>query len=884
VTGKGRTFKLPSDSSTIPSDVAEEVAFHIEEKARQLIARGMGEEEAWREARRRFGDVEKVTAAMRKERRMVSRATRLHAAWQDLGQALRALKRSPGFTAITILALALGIGANAALFGVVDHLLLRGPAHMQDPDRVARVYLTSRSELLGDRTSAFVGYVLYTAMRDGVRAFDRVATYRPPSNQVLYAGEDAVEIRVASASWDLFPLVGVQPLLGRFFLEEEDRPPEGEPLAILGHGFWETRFGADPAAIGQTIELGPRAYTVVGVAPPGFTGPQFEGVDVWIPISTGPQPTRDWPTTLNASWVHVVVRLAQGVTTERAVTEANAVLRQVYSGDSQVVSDGTLSLAPLHYDSTGHQPLEASVSQWVFVVALILLVIACANVASLQLARWAGREQELAVRLALGIGRGRLLGLVMTQSVLLALAGGAVACLLALWVSPALRQILAPSLAWARSPLDARRFAFTVAITLASGVLTGLLPGVYALRRDLTSAMRRGVRQRGVRRTYFLSALSITQAAAATVLLVGAGLLVKSLSNIRSLPLGIEPDRVLVVGGARLPSDESFYRQAMEQLQSLAEIEAAALAIGVPFQSSLSVSLRVAGRDSIPRMPAGGPYLSAVTSGYFMTVGTRLLRGRGFTPADRADSEPVAIVNETMAGALWPGEDPLNKCLHIGSDDPPCSRVVGVVEDAKRRGLHDEPAMQYFVPLGQERNIGGIVLLVRPRGDATEARPQVRSALRGLAGPPAFFRITTLQEQIDPEIRPWRMGAALASIFGALALGVAAFGLFSVNAFVATQRTHEMGVRLALGARGWLVGSTMLRHGMALALTGLLVGVAVVAALGGFLERSLFEVSPRDPAVFATVAAVVVVVGAMASLLPALRAARVDPVLSLKSD
>jgi predicted permease len=439
----------------------------------------------------------------------------------------------------------------------------------------------------------------------------------------------------------------------------------------------------------------------------------------------------------------------------------------------------------------------------------------------------------------------------------------------------------------------------TTLVAAGTGLATAILPALRATRQDLAGMLGSGRREGGGRTARMRTALTVLQAALSVVLLVGAGLFVRSLANVRGLHLGLEPDRVLNVTAAwprlsvaapeareaQRQRERDFYARALERARSLPGVDHAALAVGTPFNSAFGVDLRVPGWDSIPEMKGGGPYVSAITSGYFEASGTRLQAGRAFTPADRDGSEPVAIVNETMASMLWPGRSALGQCLHV-NDQPdapaPCSRVVGIVEDARRFGLREEPAMQYYIPLGQERGFGGTTLLVRPRTRPERMMAVLRRELIALDASLQFLGVETLQESIDPQVRPWRLGATMFSLFGALALAVAAIGLYSVIAYSVASRTHELGVRMALGAGTAQVIRMVVRQGAAMALGGVAIGLLLAFASSRRLESVLFDASPRDLGVFAIVALAAVVVAVLASLIPAIRAARIDPVTAFR--
>jgi predicted permease len=432
-------------------------------------------------------------------------------------------------------------------------------------------------------------------------------------------------------------------------------------------------------------------------------------------------------------------------------------------------------------------------------------------------------------------------------------------------------------------------------MALLIGVTVGLVPALKATRADVATGLKAGVREGGGQRSRLRTTLTVAQAALSVVLLVGAGLFVRSLWNVRALDLGLQPDRVLAVairwpGMGRITDPDArqresrrrsdFYWRALEQVRALPGAEHAALTIGMPFWSSYGLKLRVPGRDSLPRLAGGGPNISAVTAEYFATMGTRLLRGRVFTPQDRAGSERVAIVSEVMARTLWPEGDPIGECLLI--EDLPCARVVGVVADARRFRLREDPHMHYYVPLGQETRMGGTTLLVRPVGDPEAFVNPLRRALLAMDPELGYVDTQPVQRLLDPQVRPWKLGAAVFGLAGLLALLVAAVGLYSVLSYLVEQRTQELGVRIALGARVGHVVGLVLRDGLGMSLLGIAVGSGLALLGGRFLQPLLFEASPRDPAIFTAVALSLGLIAVIASALPAWRANQVDPMRALR--
>jgi predicted permease len=881
-------------------DVAREIEHHLAASTDYLIEQGLAPDAARAEAIRRFGSPDDARRrlypyAREREWRMRLR-DRLDAFVHDLRSAVRTVTRERGFTALTVLTLALGIGVNAAMFGVLDRLLLRGPDHVRDADRVLRVYYT-RGTGSAPVTFSQNGYAAYAALAQHVSSVEAMAAYSSALETTFGIGVDARRVIVQSATWTLFPLLGVQPAAGRFFDAGDDTPPMGRAVAVVSDRLWRRDLDADPAAIGRSILIGGRPFTVVGVAPRGFTGAELRPVDIWIPLSSDDHPRDDWTTTWAARWLHAIVRLKPGVSPEAAALEATSVYRNTYAGRAKLERDNTLSLRPLRYDRRGAEPMEAAVARWVAGVALAVLLVASANVANMLLTRGMRRRTEIAVRAALGISRRRLAGWLATEIAVLVGAGAAAGLLVASWVGPVLRRVLLPDIAWDGPVLDARVLLFAAAATVGTALLVGLAPVARTLRPRLTELLRDGTPQVGRRRTRLRFVLGATQAAFSVVLLVGAGLFVRSFARVVSLDLGIEPDRVLAVSPTWPPLDalapeqrapeaarrEGMWDRMLAHVRSRSGVESAAAAIGVPFQSMFGLLVRVPGRTDMPELPGGGPFVSAVGPDYFRTVGTRLEAGRVFDTSDHAGSERVAIVSATMARVLWPGDGraALGQCLMV--ERQPCARVVGIVEDARRFQLQEEPAMQFYVPIGQEVSISGTTLLVRPAAEHPIDAGTLRRELFALDPTIAFAAIDSLQHRIDPQVRPWRLGAALFAGFGSLAFLIAALGLYSVIASTTAQRTHEIGVRMALGANRPQLVRLVLGDALKIAAAGLGAGTLLALAAAPRLEPLLFETSPWSPAVFAIVAVVLLAAAVAAGAVPARRAARIDPVVTLRA-
>lgn len=814
-----------------------------------------------------------------------------------LRQQSRVMLRTPVFALLCAVTLGLGIGATATMFGVVDRLLLQAPQYLREPERLARFYITIRHEPAGFETSSIVGYSAYAALRDGTHAFDGVAAYQS-SSWIVGTGNDARRLPGVAASADFFSLIGVQPVLGRLYTRAEDQPNSSSDVVVLDHDYWVRDFGADHGVLGRTLTIANRPFTIIGVLPAGFTGVELHPVDYWFPLSSGAHPRQDWPTTWNARWLQIVGRVKRGAARDEASRDATVAFRHAYSGTTPNWKDAAFTVRPLSYTPEGEERPEASVSRWLIAVSVIVLIIACANVGNLLLARTIRRRREIAVRLALGMGHARLVQLLLAESLMIATLGGVVGVGLAYGGGELIRRVFLSDIIWTSRPVDMTMLIVVEALTLMVAVGISLMPVIEAQRTDIAYALSTGSRQGGKQHNRLRAALLISQTTLTVVLLVGAGLFVRSLMHVRALDLGVQTDRVLSASiflpRAAATNAASSAAQQVEEWQLWdrlhrtvsedADFESASLAIGSPFGSAFGLTVRAPGRDSLPQLGGGGPYVSAVTGDYFKTVGTRLLHGRVFGSGVETASERTAIVNETTARTLWPNGDALGKCLTIGDNQTQCAMVVGIVANAHRWGIREEPAIQIYIPFGQESGISGTALLVRPRPGVPGAALTLRRLIMQVMPDARFIDVAAMQDRVDPQIRPWRLGAAMFGLFGCLALLVAAAGLYSVVSYVASERTHEIGVRIAIGAQTSDILGSMLAHGLKVAAAGGALGFILSIWAAQALAPRLFDESPYDPVVYGGVAVTILFVSLSASFVPALRAARVDPVTALRAE
>lgn len=800
--------------------------------------------------------------------------------FQDFRYALRSFARSPGLVAAAVICLALGIGANATIFGVIDTLLFRAPAHVRDPDDVVRLYFRREFAGMGSFASNITGYPLYTLIRDSARSFESVAAFTYPFNASLGRGSDARRVEAVLASATLFPLLGARPALGRFYAIDEDRPG-GPSVAVLSYEFWRGAFGGDSTVIGRRLQLGRGFYEVIGVAPQRFTGVNLQTVDIWVPMAVATTELRGAGSLNRGSYFLQIVGRLQDGGRARAEHEATLALRseEAYShGDSTAIA----ILSPIQPARGPTISDNAKVSLCLAAVSVIVLLVACANVANLLLARALSRQREVAVRVALGASWWRLARQTMVESVLLALWGAIAAVLVTLWGGPLIRTFLLPRTPAAAASLDARIVLFTLVIAIVTGLLAGLVPAWALRRRDITPALKAGAREGRYQRSRLRAGLLMGQVALTVVLIVGAGLFTRSLRNVQGQDFGFDPQHTLVAtmdlraAGYGTAEMNRINLQMLERIETLPGVESAAATVGHPFGWAVGCGVAVPGRDSIPQLRSGGPYCQRVTPGYFAAMGT-LVRGRAFTPADRA--APVAIVNQTMARLLWRGENAIGKCFVT---EDVCVEIIGIVPDARRFNAVEDASMLFYVPFTGASDEFLTAIVARVRGRPEDHIAPVRTAMQSTVANLPYANVTPLADLVVPSTRSWRMGSTMFGVFALLALVLSAVGLYGVLAYTVAQRTHEMGVRVAMGAQRRDVLRLMIGQGVGIAALGAGVGALAAIAASRVIASLMYGVSPRDPVVLLAAVVLPVIVAGIASYLPARRASRVDPVVALR--
>ena len=891
------------------AEVDEELAYHIELRVAQLISRGLTRDEAQAEARRRFGGswddaVRQLRDAgdLREERRHMRE--RFEALWSDVTYATRRLTRQPGFSLIVVLTFALGIGANATIFGVVDRLLLRPPPHVVRPAEVMQVGILLRG---GERRSGRLNYPFAELLRADTAAFAGVIVSPGTRTSTLNPGPSAEPITTSIVNGGFFKALGTGSVLGRVFTENDDLE-SAPPVAVLSHAYWQRRFNGDRSIIGQTLRIGPGQFTVVGVAPPEFSGIDSRKIDAWIPLtSSGPLGVigGSWRTDWSRFWLFAYVRLRPGVS-EAAAAER---IRTMYANanNSRNTANGPRERRPTNLALLSILPSEqlrdnpeARVSRLLVPVAALVLIIACANVANLLLARGAERRREIAVRLALGVSRARLIRLLVAETVILATVGGLVALLAARWGVQALNLTLLEDFAIGESTVGGRVVAVTAALVIFTTLVAGLVPALRASKPNVADSLKAGGREGSVNRSTMRTGLLLVQSAFSVILVVGAGLFVQSLRKAATIELGYEPDRIVSASlgfdaFADLKSDVErrarfeAIRERLAQIPGVAEATVSFTHPLLAFRPGLSVRLR--GGDTLSREGREMSSYNIITANYFRTLGISLLDGRSITAADIATEARVAVVSQQTARQYWPNERAVGQCMYLESDSA-CTTIVGVAADT--RGQVSEPAserigpdarLMVYVAANAIWHSDVNVLLVRSRGDdASQLIAPIRRAIQTSAPNLPFADVQTFGELLSPQIRLWKVGATLFALFGGLALVVAAVGLYSAISYSVTQRRHEFGVRMALGAQVADVVRLVIGQGLRPITFGIVAGIGMAAFASRFVADFLFKTSPRSPAIYATVVVFMVLVALVASMIPARRASRVDPAVALRGD
>ena len=855
-------------------ELDDEVRFHLAMQIEDNLKTGMNPAEARYAALRSFGAVEPMKEIYRERRGFALVETTA----QDIRYAVRTLRKNPGFTTTAVAVLALAIGANAAMFSVLNAVLLR-PLPYRSPEQLAMLWSEIPSQGVREGRSAYWNIEQWRSQSESfvdMAFFDGVSA-------TLTTADRAEKISVLRTSPNLLPLLGLQPLHGRFFTAEEAE--QRQRLALISHRFWQTRFGGSFDAIGATINLDGAPSRIIGILPADF---QFDNdADVWEPHTMYP----DWEILRRARgsgfWA-VVGRLRPNVTIEQAQAEMNTIARRLVSSSER---NRGISVVPLSLQVIGPRPRLAL---WMLSGAVFLvLLIAATNVASLTLARSASREREIAVRAALGASQARIVRQLLAESLTLAFLAGLPGLLVA---DVGIRLILAVkpgNLARLNEvSLDPYVLGCALAVCLLTGILVGLTPAMTMARRDLRPSGQEGGRgiSGGVATLRTRRALVVTEFALAIILLVGAGLLVRSLWSAQNVNLGFRPERVLSVSLAppaftATAQRADFYRRVLEQIRSLPGVESTGVTSEL-FIGGGSERVVTAEGDARPVSERLRYRSDELSEGLFKAVGTPLLRGRFFSDADGPDSPPVAIINETMARQLWPGRDPVGKRFKRGPEQTASAwfTVVGVVGDMRRQGLEKDPIPQMFEPLAQNPPRRAILLVRTSMDDPLKMAGAIQAAVRRVEKYAPVYGATTLENQLGAFLTERRFQTSLLIGFSVVAMLMAAIGIYGLIQYSIRMRTREIGIRMAVGAQAGEICRMILGEGLKLSLTGLVLGLVGALWLGRAASTLLFGVTAADPLTFTTVSLLLTAVATAACYFPARRAMKVEPIVALRQE
>lgn len=873
------------------AEIVEELSQHLEDFRERSLQSGATNDEAYQAALLELAGPDLLVRELRRSHPPVRqdpivigtqrRSNLIGDFWQDLAYACRTLIKTPAFTIIAVTALALGIGANTAIFSVVDTVLLR-PLPYKAADRLVMVWEDASQVGFPHNTPAPANFIDWRAQSQVFE--DLAATARLSFNLSGVGEPERIDGRRVSAN--LFTLLGVDAQLGRTFLPEEDQPGTNR-VVIMSNGLWQRRFGSEPGIIGRPLTLNGESFTVVGVMPPKFQFPSRED-DLWIPIAFPAEEAAR----RGSHYLEVVGRLKPGVTLEQARAEMNTIATRLQQQYPESNSRIGVTVIPLHEELVGD--IKPALLVLLGAVGFVLL-IACANVANLLLARAAVRQKEIATRVALGASRSRLIRQFLTESVLLAALGGCVGLLLAFVGVNLLKMFIPQTISQAQAiTINATVLAFTVGVSLLTGLIFGLAPATQALSSNLNETLKEGGRDSAVgnRGNRIRGLLVITEVAFSLILLIGAGLLINSFLRLRHVDPGFRTNNVLTMS-IELPPlkypDEtkrsSFYTELVASVEALPGVNSAAVTNWIPlvYQGD-SIGISIEGRPVEVASQRPNAVTRVVSPDYFRAMGINLLQGRGLSDADKADSPAVIVIGETMARRFWPGEDPIGKRITPGSPDSPDNwlTVVGVVNDVRQFELTAEPRPQMYLSYQQAGFFAPRHLVVRTDIDPLSLATTVRRTVWEIDKDQPVSNIRTMDEVLSESIERQRFSMLLLAIFATVALVLAAVGIYGVTSYSVAQRTHEIGIRVALGAQRRDVLKLAVEEGLKLVLVGVVLGLTAAFVLTRVMSSLLFGVSATDPLTYASISILLIAVAAFASYLPARRAARVDPLIALR--
>jgi putative ABC transport system permease protein len=855
-------------------DLEEELRFHLEMKART----GGGTPAAGYAAQRQFGNA----VLLREESREQWGWMWLETLVQDLRYGARMLRRSPGFATVALLTLAIGVGANTAVFSVVNAVLLR-PLPYSQSERLVQIWSTNPQ---ANRWGMWTAYPRFVDWRRESKSFEEMATARTWVIN-LGGGDHPESLLGVVTSSRLFQVLRVQPMLGRAFRPEEDQPGH-DHVIILSYGLWQRRFESDRGVIGRAVNIDRQSWTVIGVMPPEFRFPpelpSAYHVDAWVPPA--PDPSRDERVSNN---YYTYARLKPAITLAQAQAEMAAINRGL--GEKHWADRG-MGVRVVPWRQQVASGVRPALLLLLGAIGLVLL-IACANVASLLLARGAARQRETALRHALGAGGARLIRQLLTESLLLAVCGGAAGLLVAYRGLQLIIRIAPDIPRINETTIDAQVLLFSLALTIGTGIIFGIAPALNGPASDLHSALNEsGSRPTaGSARASVRSVLVMAEVALALILLSGAGLLIRSFVRVQQIDPGFNAKNLLTAFLALPPQkypeprrQAEFYREAMERIASIPGVECAGGADSAPMLSNDAGPVSIEGHPVHPGEMDIQAERPKITSDYFRAMGIRLVRGRTFTLADNDSAAPVAIINEAAAREYWPNEDPMGKRVRLDDGSVPVWRqVIGVVADVRQDGLTKVGRPEVYAPIMQSP-VTYLVLAVRTRTAPETLIAAVRHAVMTVDKEQPLFQIRTMQQVVDESTAGRRFQMVLVALFAAVALGLAAIGIYGLMSYSVNQRRQEIGIRMALGARRGEVLTLVVRQGMALAIAGVVLGTGGALLLSHFLSSMLYGVGANDPASFVSVAVALSGVAALASFVPAWRAARIHPMVALRHE
>jgi macrolide transport system ATP-binding/permease protein len=808
--------------------------------------------------------------------------------FQDLRFGLRQLIKRPGFTLLAIISMALGIGANTAIFSLVDTVVFR-PLAVRNATELQELYGTIQNGTVYTLQS----YLNYKDYRDRNQAFSGLIAYRLVVASLSHNGNNE-RVWGAVVSSNYFDVLGVPPALGRGFLAEEDQTPKSHPVVVLSYACWQKRFASDPSIVGRTISMNNVVFTVVGVAPKGFIGTEVAyAPEMWTPLMMGPviEPGSNWLEHRNSNNLFVVGRLKPGVTKAQAEASLKALtleLAKEYPADN--VGRDLELIPPGLFIPDIRNSVFAFTAVLTAIGALVLL-LACVNLANLLLARATERRKEIAIRLAVGASRARLIRQLMTESVMLSLAGGLCGVLVAAWINQLVRGVNLPidvALVFDLR-IDWRVISFTLALSVVTGLVFSLIPALQSSKPELVPALKDESSMAGFRRSRLRNSLVVAQVSLSLVLLISAGLIVRSLQEAQRMRPGFNPENAVTLSfdvglqGYDETKGRAFQRQALERIRALPGVDSAALTDSIPLSlnySDTSIYLEGQPPASSSELPIAIP--TSVSPDYFRTMGITL-RGRDFAEREDKVENRVAIVNETFARKFFPGQEAIGKRFNFSGPDKPFWEIIGVCGDGKYNSLGEEQKPALFRPQLRDYNTT-IALVVRTRNNPQTTLTAMQREMRTLDPTLPLYSVKTLIEHMKIPLFPARMAAGALGSFGILALVLAAVGIYGVMSYVVAGRTREIGLRMALGAQSGNVRSLILRQGMTLALIGSIIGLAIAFGATRLLKSVLYGVSASDPMTFVGVTFLLATVALLACWLPARRATRVDPIIALRAE